>query len=64
MTSQQSAEDSRLEPMRVVIFVLLAHEHDVGVREIGEHGFEVRERLSPRIEHPLWNVRGNRLCCR
>ena len=35
-------EQGRLEPVRVRIVVLLADEHDVGVRQVGEHRLRSR----------------------
>jgi hypothetical protein len=58
MAPQQPLQDRRLEPVRVGVVVLLADEHDVGARKVGEHGFEVAERVPARVEHTLGDVRG------
>jgi hypothetical protein len=42
--------------MRVAIVVLLADEDRVGAREIGEHHFEIAERLAPGVEHAFRHV--------
>ena len=57
MAAHQSFEDCRLEPMRVRIVVLLAHEHDIRPREIREHGLEVSERLGAGVKNALRYVR-------
>ena len=45
--------------MRVRVVVLLAHEHDVGLGEVGEHALQVSERPPARIVDALGNVGWN-----
>ena len=42
--------------MRIGIVVLLADEHDIGLRDVREHALEIGERLPARVIDTLRNI--------
>ena len=54
--AHQPFDDGQLEPVRIGVVVLFAHEDHVGARHVGEHRLEVREALVTRVEDAVRDV--------
>ena len=52
----QAVKDGGFEAMGIGIVVLLADEHDVGLRDVREHALEIGERLLARVIDTLGNI--------
>ncbi len=56
--AREAFEQRQLQMVRVRIVMLLAHEDDVGLRDIREHRLEVRKLAVAAVEDALRHVRG------